>query len=148
MAFSAGGSNGGFRGRRRFGGGGGAISEINVVPLVDVVLVLLIIFMLTAHVMDYGLKVDVPKTRITEQSSEDLPVIIIRSDQTLYLNKQKVNIHDIASQLDKRFKGKKDVFVAVDKSIRWDVLAQVLAELKLAQVSPKMVMKPLEGKGQ
>jgi biopolymer transport protein ExbD len=147
MAFSAGGSTGGFRGRRRIGGNGGAMSEINVVPLVDVVLVLLIIFMLTAHVMDYGLKVDVPKTRITEQTSDILPVITIEADQTLHLNKEKINIHDIAAQLDRRFKGKKDVYVAVDKTIRWDVLAQVLAELKLAQVSPKMVMKPLE-KGQ
>ena len=120
------------------------MSEINVVPLVDVVLVLLIIFMLTAHVMDYGLKVDVPKTRITEQTSENLPVITIDADHKLELTKVKVNINDIPKELERRFKGKKDVFVAADKSIRWEELAQVLAELKLAQVSPKMVMKPLE----
>jgi biopolymer transport protein TolR len=49
--FSTGGSSGGFRGRRRFGASQGVLSEMNVVPLVDVVLVLLIIFMLTAHVI-------------------------------------------------------------------------------------------------
>lgn len=147
MAFSAGGSTGGLRGRRRFGASGGALSEINIIPLVDVVLVLLIIFMLTAHVMDYGLKVEVPKTKITEQTNEILPVVTIDDRKTLALNKEKVNINGLAALLDKRFKGKKDVYVAADASTRWELLAQVLAELKLAGVSPKMVTKPLESKG-
>jgi len=55
MAFST--NGGGFGSRRR---GGAALSEINVTPFVDVVLVLLIIFMLTAHVMEFGIEVDVP----------------------------------------------------------------------------------------
>ena len=54
-------------GRRRFGAGNGALSEINIVPLVDVVLVLLIIFMLTAHVMEFGLEINVPKTGKLEE---------------------------------------------------------------------------------
>ena len=148
MAFSAGGSGGGLRGRRRFGGSNNALAEINIIPLVDVVLVLLIIFMLTAHVMDYGLQVDVPKTIITKQSNEDLPVVTITKDQTLHLNKEKVNIHDLPAQLALRFKDKKVVFVAADKSIRWDILAQVLAELSDAKITPKMVTKPLDERGQ
>ena len=60
MAFSM--NNGGYGGRRGFRRGSSALAEINIVPLVDVVLVLLIIFMLTAHVMEFGMEVDVPKT--------------------------------------------------------------------------------------
>lgn len=147
MAFSAGESNGRSRGRKRFRGSGTALSEINIIPLVDVVLVLLIIFMLTAHVMDYGLQVDVPKVKITKEAPEVLPVVTITRDQTLHLNEKTVNIHDLPAQLAQRFKGQKIVYVAADSSIRWDVLAQVLAELSAAQITPRMVTKPLESKG-
>jgi biopolymer transport protein ExbD len=146
MAFSAGGSNGGMRGRRRFGASNGALSEINVVPLVDVVLVLLIIFMLTAHVMDYGLDIEVPKTKITNENNEVLPVVGIKRNQ-LYLNDKVVNINDLAAQLQKRFKDQKTVYVAADSSTRWDLLAQVLTELSLAKVKPHMVTKPIDARG-
>jgi len=119
MAFSSGGSNGGIRGRRRFGTSYGALSEINVVPLVDVVLVLLIIFMLTAHVMDYGLQVEVPKTKVTKENNDDLPIVILQRNQTLLLNQKTVNINDLSAQLERRFKGQKTVYVAADSSIRW-----------------------------
>ena len=146
MAFSGGGSSGGLRGRRRFGASNNALAEINIIPLVDVVLVLLIIFMLTAHVMDYGLQVDVPKTKITKESPEILPVVTITKDQNLHLNKEIVNIHDLPAQLALRFKGQKIVYVAADKSTRWDILAQVLAELADAKITPRMVTKPLESR--
>jgi biopolymer transport protein ExbD len=142
MAFSTG-SNGGMRGRRRFGGSYGALSEINVVPLVDVVLVLLIIFMLTAHVMDYGLEVEVPKTKVTKENNEVLPVVTIKRDQTLFLNDKSVNINDLAAQLKRRFKDQKTVYVAADQSIRWELLAGVLAELSAAKFEVRMVTKPL-----
>jgi biopolymer transport protein ExbD len=147
MAFSAGGSGSGLRGRRRFGASHGTLSEINIVPLVDVVLVLLIIFMLTAHVMDYGLKVEVPKVKVTQETNEELPMVTISSDQKLQLNKINVNINDLSAQIDRRFKGQKKVYVAADKSVRWDTVAQVMAELKLAQFEILAVTKPLELKG-
>ena len=133
------------RGRRRLGASYGALSEINVVPLVDVVLVLLIIFMLTAHVMDYGAEVEVPKTRITKESNDLQPVVTISHNQTLKLNEKVVNIHDLAAQLEKRFKDQKVVMVAADKSVTWEVLAQVVAELSAAKITPRLVTKPLEG---
>jgi biopolymer transport protein ExbD len=149
MAFSTGGSSGGFRGRRRFGGSNGVLSEMNVVPLVDVVLVLLIIFMLTAHVMDYGLEVEVPKVKITKENNDVLPVVTITRDQTLHLNEKKVNIHELPARLAQQFKGQKIVYVAADASIRWELLAQVMAELSSAQLQMRMVTKPLEAaKGQ
>jgi biopolymer transport protein ExbD len=118
---------------------------MNVVPLVDVVLVLLIIFMLTAHVMDYGLEVDVPKVIITKENNDVLPVVTITRDQTLHLNEKKVNIHELPARLEQQFKGQKIVYVAADASIRWELLAQVMAELSSAQLQMRMVTKPLEG---
>jgi len=144
MAFSTGGSSGGFRGRRRFGGSNGVLSEMNVVPLVDVVLVLLIIFMLTAHVMDYGLEVNVPKVKATKENTDVLPTVTITSDQTLHLNDKKVNIHDLNARLGQQFKGQKTVYVAVDGAIRWELLAQVMAELADGKYDMKMVTKPLD----
>jgi biopolymer transport protein ExbD len=142
MAFSTGGSGGGLRGRRRFGGSNGALSEINIVPLVDVVLVLLIIFMLTAHVMDYGLEIEVPKTKITKENNEVLPVLTLDRTQSLKLNGKPVNINDLPAQLERRFKGQKSVYVVADAATRWDIMAQVLVALNAAQVTPKMVTKP------
>ena len=147
MAFSTGGSGGGLRGRRRFGGSNGALSEINVVPLVDVVLVLLIIFMLTAHVMDYGLQVEVPKVKITKENNDVLPVVTIQRNQTLYLNEKPVNINDLPAQLARRFKDQKTVYVAADKSISWELLAQVFAELSDAKFTVRAVTKPIDSRG-
>jgi biopolymer transport protein ExbD len=147
MAFSTG-SNGGMRGRRRFGASYGSLSEINVVPLVDVVLVLLIIFMLTAHVMDYGLEIEVPKTKITKENNDVLPVLTIDRGQKLQLNGKTVNINDLPAQLARRFKGQKSVYVVADGSIRWDIMAQVLVSLNAAQITPRMVTKPVESRGQ
>src|ERR1700678_3630403 len=144
MAFSMNGSSGLGRGRFR---GNPALAEINVVPLVDVVLVLLIIFMLTAHVMDYGLEVEVPKTKITKENNEVLPILTVRSDETLRLNGKDVNINELAAQLARRFKDQKSVYVAIDQSVRWDIVAQVLAELSDAHITPKMVTKPYEPRG-
>jgi biopolymer transport protein ExbD len=142
MAFSLGGS-GGMRGRRRFGGSNGALSEINIVPLVDVVLVLLIIFMLTAHVMDYGLEIEVPKTKITKQTNEDLPILTLDRNQSLKLNGKPVNVNDIPAQLARRFKDQKNVYVVADAATRWDIMAQLLQALSEAHVTPQMVTRPL-----
>ena len=80
MAFSGMGSNGGGRGRWR--NQVGVLAEMNVVPLVDVVLVLLIIFMVTASVMEFGLSVDVPKVVNVKDTVEELPVITLAKNGT------------------------------------------------------------------
>src|ERR1700752_5320900 len=92
---------GGFRSRRR--GGGTTLSEINVTPFVDVVLVLLIIFMLTAHVMDYGIEVDVPKTKTVKETTQELPTVTITKDGTTLLNEKPINIHDLQAAIVQRF---------------------------------------------
>ena len=64
----------------------------------DVVLVLLIIFMLTAHVMEFGIEVDVPKVRNVKDSAQELPVVNVTKDGTLYLNEKPVNINALAAK--------------------------------------------------
>ena len=95
--------NGGGSGSRRRGGGS-ALSEINVTPFVDVVLVLLIIFMLTAHVMEYGLEVDVPQVRYVQNTTQDMPVVTIdKTGDYTFANGIKVNINDLVATIHNRY---------------------------------------------
>lgn len=147
MAFSVGAPNGGSgRFGRRFRGTG-TLSEINIVPLVDVVLVLLIIFMLTAHVMESGLDIDVPQTKHVKDTAEDLPVVSITKDAKIYLNGTAININEIAPTLAKKFKHSKNVYVQADKDAIFDTVAQVLAVLGDSKLSPQIVTKPMESVG-
>src|SRR5437899_7977808 len=100
-------NGGGGSGSRRQRGGIGALSEINVTPFVDVVLVLLIIFMLTAHVMEYGIQVDVPQVTTTREGQKELPVVSITKTGETYLNETPTNIHLLKSEIEKRFPGAK-----------------------------------------
>ena len=125
--------------RRR---GAGPLSEINIIPLVDVVLVLLIIFMLTAHVMEFGLEVEVPKVRQVRDSAEELPVVTIRRDGELYMNESPVNINVLAQELRKRFPGAKGVYVRADKSTIWDPIAQVISALGEDKLDVRVVTQP------
>src|SRR5512147_13732 len=120
MAFSANSSNGGqYIGRRRFRGAG-SLSEINIVPLVDVVLVLLVIFMLTAHVMEFGLEVEVPKVKAVKNSAEELPVVTLTKSGQLFLGEKQANINTLAAEVRQRFPGAKDAYVRADGGITWD----------------------------
>lgn len=145
MAFSMNGDSGGF-GRGRFSrrAGGGPIAEINIVPLVDVVLVLLVIFMLTAHVMEFGLEVDVPKVDTTRDSAEILPVVTITKDGDFSLNDKQVNINLLGAEIRKRFPKAKAVYVRADKAAIWDPIAQVVNQLGKAKLDVKMVTQPAD----
>src|SRR5579859_898573 len=139
MAFSPGGSGSG-RGRRgRFESG--MLSEINVTPFVDVLLVLLIIFMLTAHVMESGIEVDVPAVKTTVETTKDLPIVSVTKEGLVYLGENTININDLAPAILKRY-GKQPVYVRADKLTPWETVAQVVAELGAAKISPSVVTKP------
>jgi biopolymer transport protein ExbD/biopolymer transport protein TolR len=138
MAFSSYGS--GFGSRRR---SGSTLSEINVTPFVDVVLVLLIIFMLTAHVMEFGIEIDVPKVRAVRDTAQELPVVNLTRDGTTYLNKDPVNINNLAAAIQKQFGSKaKAVFVRADKDTVFQPIAQVLAVLGAAGFQVNIVTQP------
>ena len=137
MAFS---TNNGFGSRRR--NGSPALSEINVTPFVDVVLVLLIIFMLTAHVMEFGIEVDVPKTRFIKETAQDMPVVTITKDGLTKLNTDIVNINSLGPAIKQKYPKAKGVYVRADKESIWDPIAQVTAELGAAGFQVNMVTQP------
>ena len=139
MAFSL--NNGNGFGRRR---GGASLAEINITPFVDVVLVLLIIFMLTAHVMEFGLEVDVPKIRQVKETAQEMPVVSLTKEGTTYLNETPTNIFDLGTAIHKKFGAAKGVYVRADKDTTWDTLAQVVAMLGEDGFQVNMVTQPLD----
>jgi biopolymer transport protein ExbD len=139
MAFS---TNGGGMGSRRRGVS--TLSEINVTPFVDVVLVLLIIFMLTAHVMEFGIEVNVPETRQTKQSVLNLPVVTISKAGVYTLDGKPVNIHEIKTVIEQTHAKAKAVYVRADKDTIWDAVAQMTAELGAAGFQVNMVTQPVD----
>jgi biopolymer transport protein ExbD len=136
---------GGFRSRRR--GGGTTLSEINVTPFVDVVLVLLIIFMLTAHVMDYGMEVDVPKVRYVQETTLELPIVTIDKTGDFTLNGAHVNIHELAASVRSRFPTAKGVYVRADAQTIWDPIAQVTDALGKGKLQIFYVVEPYQSGG-
>jgi biopolymer transport protein ExbD len=141
VAISINGGNGGYsRSRRR--ASTGMLSEINVTPFVDVMLVLLIIFMLTAHVMEFGIQVDVPKTRAVQDSAKDLPVVNITKDGTLYLNDKPVDINELPAEIQRRYSGATGVYLRADKETIWEPIAQVMSELSQAKLQVNAVTQP------
>ena len=137
MAFST--NGGGYRSGRR---GRAAIADINVTPFVDVVLVLLIIFLLTAHVMEFGIEVDVPKVRTVKETAQEMPVVTITKDGVFKLNTDDVNINDLAATIRRKYGKTKGVYVRADKETIWDPIAQVTAELGAAGFQVNMVTQP------
>lgn len=132
------------RGRRA---GPAPLAEINVTPFVDVVLVLLIIFMLTAHVMEYGLEVNVPQTKSVKSSTRELPVVTITKTGGIYLGKEEVNIHQLGDSIHDRFAGQQAVYVRADRETPYDPIAQVISELGDAKFNVSLVTQPEDSAG-
>ncbi len=127
-----------------------SLSEINVTPFVDVMLVLLVIFMLTAPILESGIEVDLPKTKTVKLLSEEKVVVTIDKRQTIYVGNDKVNIHRLGSSvLDHlRGAGQTPVFIRCDQSVPFGAFAQVVDALKQAHVTNlNIVTEPLSTKG-
>ncbi len=123
------------------------MAEINIIPLVDVVLVLLIIFMLTAHVMEFGLEINVPKTNPGKQSVEDLPVVSLDKGGDIYIgDKPAKNIASLVEEVRKRYPGVKAVYVRADKNTTADPLLKTIAKLGAGKLEVRLVTQPDDGK--
>jgi biopolymer transport protein ExbD len=136
---------GGSRSRRR--GGGTTLSEINVTPFVDVVLVLLIIFMLTAHVMEYGIEVDVPHTTYVKETTMDLPILAIDKTGDFTLNGAHINIHELVAAIHTKYPSAKGVYLRADTDTIFGAVAQLMAELGNGKLQVYVVTQPDDSTG-
>ena len=127
-----------------------SISDINVTPLVDVVLVLLIIFMVTAPVLQSGIEVNVPKTRTVKEITEERLVISINKQQRVFLGNDPININDIKTRLRQKIRDPQNqsVFIRADEDVPFGAFATVMDAIKGAGISNvSIVTQPLNQDG-
>jgi biopolymer transport protein TolR len=127
-----------------------ALADINITPLVDVVLVLLIIFMVTAPVLQSGIDVSVPKTRTVKEITEEHVVITINKDQRVFLGNDAVNINQIAQKLKLKIRDPRhqSIFVRADENVPFGAFATVMDAVKQSGiVNVSIVTQPLEQNG-
>jgi biopolymer transport protein TolR len=130
---------------------GTSLSDINMVPFIDVVLVLLIIFMITAPILQSGIEVDVPKTKTVKELTEVRMVVTIDRGQRVYLNDKPVNIHDIGQQVVSQSHDpkKQAVYVRCDETVPFGSWATVVDALRQAGIQNiSVVTQPLSERAQ
>ena len=127
----------------------GPMSEINVTPLVDVMLVLLIIFMVTAPLMQQGVKVDLPEAAAENvESSEQKLVLTVTKDQRAYLGKTEVPMDRLEELLanNEKLKADKELYLHADQELPYGVVVQVMAAAKRGGAENiAMVTDPVAG---
>lgn len=125
MAFSA---------DRKFGS---AMADINVTPLVDVVLVLLIIFMVTAPLMQRGIDVDLPRTATQTAPNEERLIVSIDKTGKIFINDIQIQMEDLREQIQKRtarMKNPDAVFLRADQKLEYGIIMQTMDQIKRAGV--------------
>lgn len=114
-----------------------ALSEINVTPLVDVMLVLLIMFMVTAPLMQQGIEVDLPKTSSSGVEVNDEPfILVIESNEKMSAGKQPIEMADLRTKLKAIFENRKNkqVYVQADRKVDYGFVAEAMAEIRAAGI--------------
>ncbi len=107
-----------------------------MIPFIDVVLVLLIIFMITAPILQSGIEVDVPKTKTIHEITEQRLVITVDKSQLIYLGSDPVNIHEIGSKVQSKLGKKQDaVFLRCDETVPFGVFAAVIDALRQSGIN-------------
>jgi len=113
-----------------------SLSEINMVPFIDVVLVLLIIFMITAPILQSGIEVNLPKTHTVREDPQQRLVVTIDKKQQIYLGNDAVNIHQLPNKIKAQQKHLGDaVFLRADETVPFGAFATVVDELRQSGVS-------------
>ncbi|MDA2913015.1 biopolymer transporter ExbD [Acidobacteriia bacterium AH_259_A11_L15] len=114
---------------------GSSLADINITPFVDVVLVLLIIFMITAPILQSGIEVELPKTKTVQAITEERLVVTIGRGERLYLGNELVNIHGLGALLQAKMPaGQTSVFVRCDESVPFGVFATVMDTIRQAGI--------------
>jgi biopolymer transport protein ExbD/biopolymer transport protein TolR len=113
-----------------------SLSDINMVPFIDVVLVLLIIFMITAPILQSGIDVDVPKTHTVKEITQQRLVVTVDKNQLIYLGNDPVNIHQLADKIKKQAKRQNDiVYLRADETVPFGVFCTVIDTLRVSGIS-------------
>ena len=124
-----------------------ALAEINMVPFIDIVLVLLIIFMVTAPVIQSGIDVNVPQTTVVRELSEEKLVVSITKDEKVYLQNQPVNINELAAKIHEKLLDptRQSIYMMADTDIPFGTFATVMDRLKAAGIDNiSIVTRPLD----
>jgi biopolymer transport protein ExbD/biopolymer transport protein TolR len=127
-----------------------SLADINVTPLVDVVLVLLIIFMLTAPVLQSGIDVNVPKTKTVKEITEERMVITIDRQQRVFLGSDPININQIGDKLRAKLRdpSRQSIFLRSDEDVPFGAFATVMDAVKSAGITNvSIVTQPLQEHG-
>lgn len=112
----------------------GVLSEINVTPFVDVMLVLLVIFMVTAPLLQQGIDVNLPKAKGKDLPPEERITLVIKKGGTIYMNENLVSITQMRRKLEAISKLNPDVFLKADKDVPYGFVVEVMGEIKEAGV--------------
>ena len=126
-----------------------SLADINITPLVDVVLVLLVIFMITAPVLQSGIEVNVPKTRTVKEITEQRMVVTIDHDQQIFLGDQPVNIHELPQRLQQAGgdPSRQVIYLRADQTVPFGAFASVMDAVKQAGITNvSIVTQPLDTK--
>jgi TolR protein len=110
------------------------MSEINVTPLVDVMLVLLIIFMVTAPLLQQGIDVNLPQAKGKALPPEERLTIVIKKDGLIFLNDNPFTLPELKNKLEALSQSNPDVFLRADKDVSYGLVAQVMGEVKEAGI--------------
>jgi biopolymer transport protein TolR len=128
---------------------GTSLSEINIVPFVDVMLVLLIIFMITAPILQSGIEVNLPKTQTVKEISEERLVVTIDRGQLIYLGNDPVNIHDLGTKVRGQMRNPQSdaVFLRCDETVPFGTFATVVDALRTSGIeNVSVVTEPLSAR--
>lgn len=127
------------------------ISQINVTPLVDVMLVLLVIFMVTAPIIQQGVQVNLPQTRSSGiPGTEEHLVVTIAKNGRVYLNDNAMSLSELGEKLRaiKKLQANKQVYLRADQDVRYGVVMKTIAEIKQAGIEKLgMVTRPPSEEG-
>ena len=125
------------------------MAEINVTPLVDVILVLLIIFMVTAPMLQMGIDVNLPKVKSKSVDvTEEKLVLTINGAKEIFINKNRIPLNDLRTKLEGIFTSRidREIFMRADKSIPYGFVIEVMSEVRKAGVDKLgMITEPPEG---
>lgn len=126
------------------------LSEINVTPFVDVMLVLLIIFMVTAPLLQQGIDVNLPQAKGKDLPSEERITLVIKKDGVIYMNDKPMSMSEIKQKLTAISKLNPNVFLKADKDVPYGFVVQVMSDIKEAGIEKLgMITEPkinIEGK--